>query len=221
MYVMITGASRGIGLALAREALDKGYHVLALARAPQDSPELTKLAESKKLTILQGDLSQSDIENKISHAVKSWPSLDLIINNAGIYEEDESVENFQKSFLINTIKPLLVTKALKSQLKQSKLPKAVFITSQMGSIADNQSGGSYSYRASKAALNMVVKSLAIDEKWLASLLIHPGWVQTRMGGEQAPTKPEESAKGIWKIIENSDLSDSGSFQDFRGKILPW
>lgn len=117
--------------------------------------------------------------------------------------------------------PLLITKSLLPKLKESKRPVALEITSQMGSIADNTSGGSYSYRASKAAMNMLFKSLSVDEKWLTTLLVHPGWVQTRMGGEKAPTTPRESAKGIWNLIDKAHPSQSGSFLTFRGESLPW
>lgn len=220
MYIVITGTSRGIGLELTRKALEKGHHVLAVARSPEESSELMQL-KSDKLIFAKVELSDNDAHSKIAEATKNWPMVDIVINNAGIYEEDKTLQNFEKSFLINSIKPLFITQALKEKLKKSKHPVAVFITSQMGSIEDNTSGGSYSYRASKTALNMLIKSLSIDENWLISLLVHPGWVQTRMGGDNAPTTPTESADGIWKLIESAKTSDNGSYRDFRGKILPW
>ena len=220
MYIVITGTSRGIGLELTRKALELGHHVLAVARAPEESSDLMAL-RSDRLSFAKVELSDQDAHEKIVASVEAWPQVDVIINNAGIYQEDKNIEDFQKSFLINSIKPLFITKALKGKMQKAKRPLAAFITSQMGSIEDNTSGGSYSYRASKTALNMLVKSLSIDEGWLISLLLHPGWVQTRMGGEGAPTSPSDSAAGIWRIIEAANKSDSGSFQDFRGKILPW
>jgi NAD(P)-dependent dehydrogenase (short-subunit alcohol dehydrogenase family) len=91
----------------------------------------------------------------------------------------------------------------------------------MGSISDNNSGGAVSYRASKAALNMMIKSLSIDEKWLTSLLFHPGWVKTNMGSENAPTEKDESASGLIKLIHSSGIKDTGSFRNFQGEPLPW
>lgn len=140
---------------------------------------------------------------------------------AGIYSECESTADFIESFRINSVAPLMIVRALQPQLKKSKHPKTIQITSLMGSIADNQSGGSYAYRASKAALNMITKTLAQDEKWLICAVVHPGWVQTQMGGPEAPTPVEESAHGIWKVIQELKSSDSGVFIDYEGDRLPW
>lgn len=222
MYVVITGASRGIGLELTRLGLSKGHHVLGIARHPDESEGLISLEkEFKNLSILKLDLLEKDASFKISEAIKSWPKLDILINNAGIYKDDLSPETFEKTFLTNTIKPFFVTHGLFSALKKSSRPVSLQITSQMGSLSDNTSGGAYSYRASKAALNMLFKSLAIDEKWLITLQVHPGWVQTRMGGDSAPVKPADSAGGIWNLIEDADASQSGNFFSFRGETLPW
>lgn len=222
MNVVITGTSRGIGLELTRVALAKGHKVLAVARRPQESEHLMKLKQdSKDLSLLELDLDEEHSEQKISLAVKDWPCVDVLINNAGIYMEDKQRKDFERSFLTNSIMPLFVTRALISKLREAKRPISLQITSQMGSIADNASGGSYSYRASKAALNMFFKGLSLDEQWLISLLVHPGWVKTRMGGNEAPLAASESAAGIWKIIEDATLDQSGSFLNYHGKILPW
>lgn len=222
MYVIITGASRGIGLELTRQALMRDHHVLAIARKPLDSVDLMELKENySKLEILSLDLSVNDAGAQILNAVKSWPCLDVIINNAGIYLEDDSQENFEKSFLINSIKPLFITKSLLPKLKDSRRPLNLAISSMMGSITDNHSGGSYSYRSSKCALNMIYRCLSIDESWLISLVVHPGWVKTRMGGDSAPLEPKESAEGIWKIVETASLAQSGSFLQYQGMTLPW
>ena len=174
MYVVITGTSRGIGFELTKYALSKGHHVLAIARKPEASSSLVELHKSHtKLELMALDLLDKDAHNLIAKRVESWPQVDVIINNAGIYEKDQTIEDFEKSFLTNSIKPFFITRALLPLLKKSKHPVSLQITSMMGSIADNTSGGSYSYRASKAALNMLFKSFSIDEKWLTSLLIHP------------------------------------------------
>lgn len=222
MYVVITGTSRGIGLELTKLALANGHHVLAIARHPEASASLTELQKTHKtLEIMPLDLMDPDAHNHIRKRVSHWPQVDVLINNAGIYEKDESIADFEKSFLTNSIKPYFVTKALMEQLRKSKRPVTLQITSMMGSIEDNTSGGSYSYRASKAALNMIFKSLSVDEKWLISLLAHPGWVQTSMGGESAPVTVQDSAQGLWKLIDEATLSQSGSFMTYKGQRLPW
>lgn len=222
MYVVITGTSRGIGLELTKHALSKGHHVLAIARRPEASATLMDLKKAhNNLEVMALDLLDKDAHDLIAKRVGHWPQVDILINNAGIYEKDHSIEDFDKSFLTNSIKPYFITRALMPLLKKSKHPVSLQITSMMGSIGDNSSGGSYSYRASKAALNMIYKSLSVDEKWLTSLLVHPGWVQTNMGGDSAPVSVQESAEGIWKLIDESNLSQSGSFVTYRGKPLEW
>lgn len=222
MYVVITGTSRGIGLELTRMALLDGHHVLAVARKPDESPDLMNLKnEYQNLKILQLDILDSDAHIKIAKAADEFPYVDVLINNAGIYLGDETLEDFEKSFLTNSIKPFFITRALAHKLKASSRPVSLQITSRMGSIEDNTSGGSYSYRASKTALNSLYKSLSIDEKWLISFLVHPGWVQTRMGGSGATTSVHDSASGIWKIIREAKPSQSGSFINFKQETLPW
>ncbi len=222
MNVVITGASRGIGLELTRLSLQKGYRVLAQARNPSNSEDLLKLkSEFSDLEIFFQDLESSDVHSKLSNAISDWSHLDILINNAGVYLDDESIDDFQKSYLVNAIKPLFITRALFDKLKKSNNPRSIQITSQMGSISDNTSGGSYSYRSSKAALNMLFKSLSVDEPWLISLLIHPGWVKTRMGGENAPLAPVVSAAGIWKVIHSIESTHNGSFVNYLGQKISW
>lgn len=222
MNVLITGASRGIGLELTRYALQKGYNVLAQARDLSNSDDLVKLKGTfNNLEIFFQDLECSDVHTNLLNAISNWSHLDILINNAGVYLDDESIEDFQKSYLVNTIKPLFISRALFEKLKKSSNPRSIQITSQMGSISDNTSGGSYSYRSSKAALNMLFKSLSIDEPWLISLLIHPGWVKTRMGGENAPLSPVISAAGIWKVIDSTDVNQNGAFVNYLGKKISW
>lgn len=222
MHVLITGTSRGIGLELTRLGLEKGHHVLAVARNPDGSKELMELKKKfDHLRILALDLKEAYALKIISDQVGQWPCLDVVVNNAGIYLQEENLQSFQDSFLTNSTLPFLVTKTLFDFLKKSSRPVSLQITSQMGSLADNTSGGSYSYRASKAALNMIFKSLSIDEKWLISLLVHPGWVKTRMGGEAAPLSPRSSAEGIWHLIEAAQMRDSGRFYNYKQEELPW
>lgn len=202
MKVVITGTSRGIGSELARIAKQAGHDVLAVDRKVVD-------------------LRDPEAAAKIGEMCKPWGVVDILVNNAGIYRKGTSREDFQESFLVNSIVPFEITQALALYLKKSTHPRVVHITSLMGSIADNGSGGSYAYRASKSALNMINKCLTVDCPWLTTQVIHPGWVQTDMGGEGAPTPITESAQGIWLQIEKLDKAASGGFIDFRGQELPW
>ena len=222
MYVVITGVSRGIGLELTRIALLKGHHVLGISRSPEKSEELKKLAlEFENLTTLKLDLLDQNATKEMLTALKDWTHVDILINNAGIYQDELSISSFEETFLTNSIAPFFLTQALKPLLKKAKHPLSLQITSQMGSINDNTSGGAYSYRASKSALNMLFKSVALDESWLKILQVHPGWVKTDMGGDNAPLLPKESAAGIWNLIEHAEARKSGQFLNYRGEELPW
>jgi len=223
MNVVITGTSRGIGLEMAQLALTAGHRVMAVARSPEKSKGLMKLKGDfkDKLEIVTGDMASEDTAATVAAMAKDWGVVDILVNNAGIYKKGVSRAEFEESFLVNTIAPFEMTQALLPYLKKSKAPKAVQMTSLMGSIDDNSSGGYYAYRSSKAALNMINKSLAIDNPWLTAIVMHPGWVQTDMGGTQAPTPVGESAAGIWKVIHELAPAKTGAFLDFRGKPLKW
>ncbi|MBA2406014.1 MAG: SDR family oxidoreductase, partial [Bdellovibrionales bacterium] len=186
------------------------------------SKELQQLKNKySALTIIEVDVTDDSAPQKILSALKDCKHIDILINNAGVYEDGNSKAAFMKSFEINSFVPLMMTETLLPKLKASATPKVVHITSLMGSIADNTSGGSYAYRSSKTALNMIHKCLSLEHDWLMSLAIHPGWVQTSMGGESAPLSPETSSQGIWKVIEGLTNSESGSFKDYQGRKLPW
>lgn len=223
MNILITGTSQGIGLELTSHYLSKGDSVIAVARKPQDSVGLKQLEKEfgLHLTVLAIDLTEPAAPEKIHHKISDLTHLDLVINNAGINPSGESKAAFMSSFETNSVMPLLVTKAVFPQLKKSKNPRAAFISSLMGSIGDNTSGGHSAYRASKAALNMIVKTLSLDESWLNCTVIHPGWVKTRMGGASAPVSLSASIAGISKLIESSNSARSGHFYDFEGDELPW
>lgn len=220
-HIVITGVSRGIGQKLMELSLERGDRVCGIARNPDESRELSLLSAKFKanVLILKGDVNDRELAQKIMKDYH-WECVDVLINNAGIYLDD-TPENFEKTFLTNSIAPYYLTLGLAPLLKKSADPRAAFISSQMGSITDNQSGGSVSYRASKSALNMMVKCLSIDESWLSSFLFHPGWVRTRMGGENAPTEKEESAAGLLKLITESSRNESGTFRNYKGQTLPW
>ncbi len=221
-HILITGVSRGIGLELLTQSLQKGERVCGVARAPEESPELSTLQKkfSDQMILIKGDVNDPELGKKLITTLSSWNSLDIVIHNAGVFNGD-SREEFQKTFLTNSTSPYFLTLDLLPLMKKSAHARAVFISSQMGSVGDNSSGGYVSYRASKAALNMVVKSLSVDEAWLTSLIFHPGWVKTRMGGEGAQVSIEDSAKGLLNLIYESGKKESGTFRTFQGKTLPW
>lgn len=222
MDILITGISKGIGLALTSEALFKGYRVFGVARSSGQTSELMELKKKyQSLQIIDLDLTAADAKIKLTNALKHTNKIDILINNAGILENETSKEAFMKSFELNAHVPFMVTETILPKLKLSPSPKVIHITSMMGSIEDNTSGGYYAYRSSKSALNMIHKSFTIDHSWLTSAVIHPGWVQTRMGGGSAPTPADSSAKGIWKVIGGLTIKESGCFKDYQGQNLPW
>ncbi|MGE0762246.1 MAG: SDR family oxidoreductase [Bdellovibrionales bacterium] len=223
MNLIVTGASRGIGLELVAQALQNKHQVLAVVRSLKKSPELEALMKKHGdlLQTCEVDVTDPEAPAKLIAAAGQWPQVDLLINNAGVFNQGETQNDLMASFQVNTIAPFLLTKELLPLLKKSKAAKVVHLTSKMGSIDDNTSGGYYAYRSSKAALNMINKSFSIDNPWLATVVIHPGWVKTDMGGSGAPTEISESASGIWQVISKLQTKDSGRFFDFKGQNLPW
>jgi NAD(P)-dependent dehydrogenase (short-subunit alcohol dehydrogenase family) len=223
MNIVVTGASRGIGLELTRLALGRGDTVMAIARKPDESQGLLRLKKDfgPKLFLVAADLADFLSTDLVTKQLKDWNHVDVLINNAGILRQGTTPEDFMESYKVNSVAPFLMAEAVAPWLKKSSKPKLANVTSLMGSISDNQSGGYYAYRSSKAALNMLNKSLSIDFDWLTSLVIHPGWVKTKMGGAGAPVEPTDSAKGIWQVIDRSELTESGRFFNFTGKQLPW
>lgn len=226
MNVVITGANRGVGLALAKYWLERGAEVIATARKVNEAKELAALAGKGKLRVLPLDVA-SDASVQAFAAELGDTAVDLLINNAGISGgwdklENLSVDNVRDVFNTNALGMLRVTLALLPRVPK-RTGKLVHITSQMGSIDDNTSGGSYAYRMSKVAVNMASKSLAVDlaGRGIISVVVHPGWVQTDMGGKSAPTTTDESAANIGKLIDRLTMEDSGKFFHAKGQELPW
>lgn len=189
--VLITGANRGIGLGLTKHYLRIGAQVTATYRSPADSEELLALCGNyDNLKVRQLEITDYDAVHQLSH---EFERLDILINNAGYYGPKginfgfTDVEEWRKVLEVNTIAPLKLVEALYSKMKKSPVKQVACISSKVGSITENTSGGGYIYRSSKAALNSVVKSLHNDlnEQGFTVLALHPGWVQTRMGGPNA------------------------------------
>ena len=217
---LVTGSNRGIGLELAKQLLEHGYHVIAACR--KASPELKAL----DLQVEEGiDVSQQSSVLDLKHRVGDT-KLDLLIQNAGIGRketlDDFNLETIREQFEVNTIAPLFVTRTLLSQMKQPS--KVAFITSRMGSIADNTSGGHYGYRMSKAALNAGAVSLTADlrPKQISVAILHPGFVKTDMTRGNGDLTTEESAKGLLdRILNDCTPETSGTFWHSQGQTLPW
>jgi len=220
MRVIITGASRGIGAEFTRVLLSQGHEVHAISR---NAEKLGELAKNKNLHVHAIDLENVAGPDRLCRALEGR-KIDLLINNAGMYAgADElsklNMEDVRSSFEINTLLPMRVCQALLACFEKGA--KVAQVTSLMGSIDDNGSGGAYAYRMSKAALNMFNKCFAIEHKEITALVLHPGWVQTDMGGKAAPTTPAQSVAGMLKVILGAKPSDTGKFFDFEGEELPW
>lgn len=217
----ITGASRGIGHEFVLQILSQGHKVIATARAPG----VLEKEFGDRALILSLDVTKQNQVDDLAHAVNS--PIDVLINNAGVLLGEDapfqkvSSEKLFESFNVNTLGAIRVTQALLPHLQKSPQAKVINITSKMGSIEDNGSGGYYGYRMSKAALNMFTKSFAVDFPKITTLCLHPGWVQTDMGGANALVRTEDSVRGLLKVIQRAKPSDSGGFFDFTGEEISW
>lgn len=217
---VVTGANRGIGLALARQLAARGKSVLATCRT--STPALDALGVEVTTGV---DVTTPAGIERLQSAVGSRP-IELLVNNAGILVWGDQlgaldVEGIRKQFEVNALAPLLVTAALKDRLEPGA--KVALITSRMGSIDDNGSGGSYGYRMSKAALNMAGKSLSIDLKprSVSVIILHPGMVKTDMIGNHGQVEPDEAALGLLARIDALSPETTGTFWHANGERLPW
>ena len=219
--ILITGSARGIGLELTRQLLAAGHDVIAVCRNPgADLPDLgCELVDGIELT------HSTDIERvRIALGERR---LDVLIHNAGVLHREalgtlrESVADIRAQFETNTLAPLLLTEALLPNLGTGS--KIAFITSRMGSIADNSSGAYYGYRMSKGALNVAGKSLSIDlrNRGIAVALLHPGFVRTGMTGGAGDIDPATAAAQLIERIDKLNLVSTGQFWHAKGELLPW
>jgi NAD(P)-dependent dehydrogenase (short-subunit alcohol dehydrogenase family) len=217
--VLITGANRGIGLEMARIWQERGDQVIAACR--QSSDELERLG----VEVIDGvDVTDEASVARLRDAVGER-RLDVLYNNAGVLL-DENLANMdfdtmRQQYEINTLGPLRVTHALLDTLGEGA--KVGLMTSRMGSIADNDSGGRYGYRMSKAALNAAGKSLSVDLKprGIAVAILHPGFVQTEMTGGRGQITPDVAAQRLVQRMDELNLENSGTFWHSEGFVLPW
>ena len=227
---LITGANRGIGLEFARQYLADGWQVYAACRDPASASELRRLAQASDDNLLILALNVTDPETvKAVAAQLDGQAIDLLLNNAGVGgARGQTIGNIDykawaKVLDVNTMGPLRVAEAFVDHVARSERKLIVTLTSGMGSIADNTSGGAFAYRSSKAAVNMVMRSLAIDlaPRGITCVVVNPGWVRTDMGGSQATLTPAESVKRLRDLIETLGPAQSGKFFNYDGREYPW
>ena len=228
--VLITGANRGLGLGLVKKYLENNEKVFCTTRNISKSKELKLLKEkhTNNLEICELDLLDKDSPNILSNFLVNKP-IDLFINNAGVI--GQSAQHFKSISLnpwievlkVNLIAPLLITQSIIKNIEKSSEKRIYILSSKVGSIEDNKSGGMYVYRSSKSALNQIVKSLSIDLKPLGISVIslHPGWVRTEMGGPNALISVEESVNGMFGVISNTNIKNSGQFINYDSTQIPW
>ncbi|MCQ8105061.1 SDR family oxidoreductase [Methylomonas sp. SURF-2] len=228
--VLITGANRGLGLEFCRQYLQSGWRVIATCRQPAAAKALNDLARHHRdLQVYNLDVADFSQIDALSGSLAEL-DLDVLLNNAGVYS-DVSENGFgrldypawSEAFWVNSMAPVKLAEAFLPQIKRGRKKLIVSVSSLMGSITDNTSGGSLQYRSSKAGLNAAMKSLAIDlrRQDIAVLILHPGWVRTDMGGKNALIDVDESVAGMRRCIDEFTLAQSGSFLKYDGTPLPW
>ncbi|CZF81291.1 C-factor [Grimontia celer] len=225
--IVVTGASRGIGLELVKTYLAKGDKVIATYRSPEPPSTLTLLQGTNQLTLHPLEVTDSQSIEAFAASLEDT-HIDVLVNNAGIIGPDHQsysdmdVQGWKQTFEINTIAPLIITNALLSHLKKSRSPKVLTISSQMGALS-RESIGMFAYRSSKAAVNKVMQVLALELKAEGIIVcpVHPGWVKTDMGGDEADITVQESAEGIVKLSQSLTMNDSGKFFTWEGHEHAW
>jgi len=238
--VLITGANRGLGLEFTRQLLARGDRVFATARDPEHALDLANLAtgHSDRLTIIKLDVSDpQSIEDSWNEVHRHTDALDILINNAGISpntpgsggsEKLSRLGTLDMSALlnilrINSVAPIIIAQGYLDLLRNGRSPKVINITSVLGSFTQRTPAHGYGYSASKAALNMYMRIFASDvlQYGIVSVVVHPGWARTRIGGANAPLSPEESVGGLLKAIEGLTRDDAGRFLDWKGEGVTW
>ncbi len=229
--ILITGANRGIGLELTRQYAADGWNVLACCRSPENAHDLNKLAAASagKIAVYLLDVTNAVHRTSLAAQLKGQP-IDILFNSAGV-SGNWSTQGFGQCqadewldvLHINVITPMLMMQDFAANVALSERKIIANMSSKMGSVTDNTSGGSYIYRSSKAALNMVNKSAAHDlaRKGISVVALHPGWVRTDMGGANGELSVEESVTALKRNLANVTLADSGRLIDIDGSTIPW
>lgn len=228
--VLVTGANRGLGLEFARQYAADGWWVFAACRVPDAAKELRRLAAGSegRIRVLPMDVTDAASVRNVAAAL-GGEAIDLLLNNAGVGGPPKQrlgsldYAAWGKVLEVNTLGPMRVIEALLENVARSQRKLIVTITSGMGSIADNTSGGSYAYRSSKAAVNIVMKSLAVDlaPRGVTCVVLNPGWVRTDLGGPRGTLSPAESVTAVRSVIASLGPEDSGRFLNYNGEPYPW
>lgn len=226
----ITGCNRGLGLEFVRQLLARGQRVIATCRDIATSTDLTALTlkHSGQLSLVEMDVSD-EASMREAVALLNDEAIDVFINNAGMYgPRDANFGNVDgpamaEVLYTNAVAPVLLTQLLIDNVRKGIGKKLVFVSSKMGSIADNGRGGSYIYRSSKTALNSIVKSLALDlaPEGIAVATLHPGWVRTDMGGPNGLIDAPESVSGMLNVIDGLSVANTGQFFNYDGATIAW
>ena len=228
--ILVTGANRGLGLEWCRQYALAGWRVYATCRHPETADDLRALANRHdRLSLHRLDVTDAESVYALRAELKEAP-IDVLVNNAGVYLEkyapDAAIryDEWLQTLAVNTLGAVRVSEALAHNVARSRRRLVLAISSHMGSIADISAPGSYYYRSSKAALNAAMKGLALAYRPLGIgvLILHPGWVKTRMGGfNEAPLTPEVSVAGMRRLVEAYTPEMSGRFYRYDGRELPW
>ncbi|WP_426059519.1 SDR family oxidoreductase [Hymenobacter sp. B1770] len=237
MRAFITGANRGLGLELTRQYLERGDQVFAASRNPTDAAELQQLQQqyADRLVLLPLDVTDAaSIAAAVQTVSSNTDALDVLINNAGVYPHAGSGDGHQRlgqlthedaieTMQVNAIGPLLVSQALLPLLRAGNKGRILSISSGQGSLTWKATGDPYHYSASKAALNMYMRSLAaeVGHMGLISIIVDPGWMRTDMGGDHATQEPADSARGIIRLADQLHAEENGSFVTWQGQPVPW
>ncbi|MFN3843906.1 MAG: SDR family oxidoreductase [Rehaibacterium terrae] len=229
--VLVTGANRGLGLAFVRRLLARGDRVAAACRHPGRANALTQLAAAHPghLHVLQADLAKpASIAELAREAALVFDGLELLINNAGVLPAGErfgavEADTLDHSFRVNAMAPFLLTQALAPLLAKGDRATVLNLGSAMASLSGVREFRSPSYAISKAALNMATRELAqaLAPQGIIVLAVSPGWIRTDMGGENAPTSPEDAAAALLTLLDRAGPADSGRFVDRDGEDIPW
>ncbi|GAB3739181.1 SDR family oxidoreductase [Silanimonas algicola] len=229
--VLVTGASRGLGLEFVRQLLARGDTVVAACRQPGAAAALRSLAAEQPDRLALRPLQLTDPASRsalLDDVAATWGGIDLLINNAGVLASGErfgqlEASIFREAFETNVLSPLLLAEAATPLLARGRAPAVAWLSSVLGSIASTRQFHAPSYAVSKAALNMAVRLAAIPmaEQGIRSVALHPGWVKTDMGGPAAPLEAAESVAGLLRVIDALPTDAHGDFIDYRGEALPW
>ena len=227
--ILITGANRGIGLEFTEQFAFDEWQVIACCRNPAGAEQLQALAK-EQTTIEVHALDVTNYSQMADLAQKlSGRPIDILLSNAGIFGAkgvgfgEVDADDFRQVLEVNTIAPLMLVQNFVDNVALSSRKLVAVISSKVGSIADNSGGGFYPYRSSKTAVNQVVKCLSIDlaDRGVSVISLHPGWVQTEMGGPNAEITTGQSVSGLKKILQSAGLQQNGQFIEYDGNNIPW